>query len=496
MAFRRRHKRTLDNVWYIAGSCTLFFLVGNLVMFQSYHGFVENSDKRKQKPNDIEDTYNSDHSVFVRELSNELLGASIGNSENSQYFVFEGRMRKLMGNTRDSTHPGIRLTVPHLALGPDGLPSVADNLLDCDHIDNITDQKYIASGWTKAVFKGMYKGRPVAIKTVDAGGQDIKSCMEKMVSFEECYQRASHKIIKEILVLQALPHENVIKVIGFCVPKQRYNGDSNTAVVMVTELGETIDLIKLLQMSWEDRLRISYDVTRLLRFLSSSPLGSISMNDFRRQQFVLVSGQLKLSDVDDVGFGEPSCADDTNCIVHFSSANFTKRMACIEGKCMGYNEQRNLFNAGRHFTTFLLPHGAPVLLRPHIDQLVEAYEQLTMDSVQLVSRLGKVVDMYTRGWYLNRSSPHEQKLEFTVHKESDLPGQFDYRCRFSMSGGGCTLSVFDSLEAESICNLDPDCKGFVMTNQKTWTGRKIVHLKNGMAKPSRNKETDLFVKPP
>ena len=84
-------------------------------------------------------------------------------------------------------------------------------------------------------------------------------------------------------------------------------------------------------------------------------------------------------------------------------------MPCVEGKCVGYNEQRNLFNAGRHFTTFLLPHGAPVLLRPTIDQLVEAYEQLTMDSGQLVDKLGKVVDMYTRGWYLNRSSSHQQK---------------------------------------------------------------------------------------
>ena len=117
-----------------------------------------------------------------------------------------------MGNTRDNTRLATRAPIPHLALGPDGLPSMADDLLDCDQIKNITDQKYIASGWTKAVFKGMYKGKPVAIKTVDAGGQDIKSCMEKIMSFEECYQRAAHKIIKEILVLQALPHENVIKV--------------------------------------------------------------------------------------------------------------------------------------------------------------------------------------------------------------------------------------------------------------------------------------------
>lgn len=49
------------------------------------------------------------------------------------------------------------------------------------------------------------------------------------------------------------------------------------------------------------------------------------MNDFRRQQFVLVDGSLKLSDVDDAGFDEPACSSDSQCVLHFSSANFTKR---------------------------------------------------------------------------------------------------------------------------------------------------------------------------
>jgi hypothetical protein len=39
------------------------------------------------------------------------------------------------------------------------------------------------------------------------------------------------------------------------------------------------------------------------------------MNDFRRQQFVLVGGTLKLSDVDDLGVGEPGCETDADCTV-------------------------------------------------------------------------------------------------------------------------------------------------------------------------------------
>lgn len=52
----------------------------------------------------------------------------------------------------------------------------------------------------------------------------------------------------------------VLQVLGFCVPDKPYDGDGDTTVVMVTELGEPIDLIKLLQMSWEDRLRVSSQV--------------------------------------------------------------------------------------------------------------------------------------------------------------------------------------------------------------------------------------------
>ena len=46
-------------------------------------------------------------------------------------------------------------------------------------------------------------------------------------------------------------------MLGYCVPQKLYNGDADSLVAMVTELGETIDIIKLLQMSWEDRLRVS-----------------------------------------------------------------------------------------------------------------------------------------------------------------------------------------------------------------------------------------------
>jgi protein kinase domain-containing protein len=57
-------------------------------------------------------------------------------------------------------------------------------------------------------------------------------------------------------------------------------------------------------------------VDRLLHHLAHSPLGSLAMNDLRRQQFVLAEGVLKLSDVDDMGVTEPRCERDEDCGKH------------------------------------------------------------------------------------------------------------------------------------------------------------------------------------
>ena len=78
-------------------------------------------------------------------------------------------------------------------------------------------------------------------------------------------------------------------------------------------------------------LQISYDLTKLIHFMSHSPHGSIVMNDFRHQQFVLVKGQLKLSDIDDIGIGEPQCNSLNDCAVHSASASpeFTAKWVII-----------------------------------------------------------------------------------------------------------------------------------------------------------------------
>lgn len=399
--------------------------------------------------------------------------------------TFENRLRKLMEKSTE-----IGLDVSKIRKEAPMSVSYTDNLIECEDFVKITNRTYLESGWTKAVYKGYYKGRPVAIKTVDVRGHHLRSCVKKGRSHGDCYHQAAQKIVKEIVVLQAIAHENVIKVLGFCVPGPNTN---IREVAMVTELGETVDLIRLLQMSWEDRFRISFDVSSIIDWMSSSNYGSLAMNDFRRQQFVLVNGSLKLSDVDDLGFGDPICDKDEDCTLHFSSSNLTQIITCKEGKCINHNEKKNLFNGGRHFTTFLLPHGAPDSLRPLVDRVVEGYSNLTMNSGQILRLMKKIRNLYTSGKYLNRARQEFSK-DYQLYPASDLPGKFDYRCRLSLSGSGCTRSAYDVMEAATQCDSDPDCRGFVVTSQRTWSGRMLVHYKSGFAKPDKNSETSLYVR--
>jgi hypothetical protein len=94
--------------------------------------------------------------------------------------------------------------------------------------------------------------------------------------------------------------------------------------------------------------QITYDLTKLLHYLAKSPFGSVALNDFRRQQFVIIDGsstpdhrqagagdrdgsvdglELKLIDVDDIGFDEISCTVNADCVDKFEAENITVRLA-------------------------------------------------------------------------------------------------------------------------------------------------------------------------
>ncbi|MEE6474081.1 hypothetical protein FKM82_010268 [Ascaphus truei] len=359
--------------------------------------------------------------------------------------------------------------------------SLKPPLLGCQDIGNATNARYLGSGYTKAVYKLVLNDTlSVALKSVDFGGHDIQNCVKQYRTLEDCYRLASFKIVKEMTLLQRLQHPNILQLYGYCYQD---SNDITDTLTTITELGSPLEMIQLLQSSWEDRFRICLSLVRLLHYLAHSPLGSITLLDFRPRQFVIVDGELKVTDLDDASMEETSCSSNADCFMEFPARNFT--LSCsVDGKCQNMNEKRNLYNAYRFFFTYLLPHSAPLSLRPLLDAIVNATGELRWGIDETVAQFEKVLYLYKSGLYLPNDT-HIPKAGYKQVAETVILEQ-DYRCWPSYHHKGCLLSVFDINEAIEVCESHSQCQAFVWTNQTTWTGRQLVFFKAG----SRNLMSD------
>ncbi|XP_009277909.1 PREDICTED: extracellular tyrosine-protein kinase PKDCC [Aptenodytes forsteri] len=258
---------------------------------------------------------------------------------------------------------------------------------------------------------------------------------------------------------------------GYCYQD---SNDIPDTLTTITELGSPLEMIQLLQTSWEDRFRICLSLVRLLHYLAHSPLGSVTLLDFRPRQFVIVDGELKVTDLDDASIEESSCTSNSDCFMEFPARNFT--LPCsVEGRCQSMNEKRNLYNAYRFFFTYLLPHSAPSSLRPLLDKIVNATGELHWGIDETAAQLERVLNLYKSGEYLQNTT-RMPKAEYRRVPEAFIPDE-NYRCWPSYHHKGCLLSVFDVSEAIEICDSYSQCKAFVLTNQTTWTGRQLVFFK-------------------
>ncbi|NXC82432.1 PKDCC kinase, partial [Cercotrichas coryphoeus] len=263
---------------------------------------------------------------------------------------------------------------------------------------------------------------------------------------------------------------------GYCYQD---SNDIPDTLTTITELGSPLEMIQLLQTSWEDRFRICLSLVRLLHYLAHSPLGSVTLLDFRPRQFVIVDGELKVTDLDDASVEESSCTSNSDCFMEFPARNFT--LPCsVEGRCQSMNEKRNLYNAYRFFFTYLLPHSAPSSLRPLLDKIVNAtgnhnkhgnaYYLLFLYLGLELSPSPSVSSEFTQKCVKSANTQYRRV------PEAFIPGE-NYRCWPSYHHKGCLLSVFDVNEAIEICDSYSQCKAFVLTNQTTWTGRQLVFFK-------------------
>lgn len=94
-----------------------------------------------------------------------------------------------------------------------------------------------------------------------------------------------------MLSLQGDP--NVPKLYAYCIPLDYIiDAESLSSAISV---GDPIDVIRLAQSDWKNRVRI---INEILKFLKRTK--PLIFNDIRRQQFVLVENRPTLVDFDDV----------------------------------------------------------------------------------------------------------------------------------------------------------------------------------------------------
>ena len=132
--------------------------------------------------------------------------------------------------------------------------------------------------------------------------------------------------------------------------------------------------------------QVSLDVARLVHYMAHSPLGSLLMRDFRFQQFVMVNGTLKITDLDDVSADEPRCINGKlDCAVKTARANLS--LPCVSARCKGFNAQKNLASICNYFLGPMLLPGAPVKLQGSLRGVLLELQMLRIGSGSLVRQL-------------------------------------------------------------------------------------------------------------
>ncbi|XP_077996169.1 extracellular tyrosine-protein kinase PKDCC-like [Glandiceps talaboti] len=267
-----------------------------------------------------------------------------------------------------------------------------DHIWGCKQLDTIQVLSNLGQGYSKLVQEGVYGRTHVAVKSVSTAVHDVQSCLNSgsYKKTEDCYLLANYKLLKEALMLRELKHNNIIKLLGLCVRSEKHSPYIHErGITSVVELGsqDAVQLHKLRKLPWQQRLKICQSIARLLDFMSDSSLGSLQIPDFKEEQFVMVNGVIKLSDVDDVTNVEPVCDSNLQCLIDARQIG----IKCHSNyHCIGMNAALNLYRAYNVFFGPLLNSDTPPELQNTVTKLLLDIENFNVDAEELVQSLERL----------------------------------------------------------------------------------------------------------
>ncbi|XP_072043919.1 extracellular tyrosine-protein kinase PKDCC-like [Amphiura filiformis] len=261
------------------------------------------------------------------------------------------------------------------------LKAEESKLLSCANLSVLKLGRNLGKGITKEVFQSSYKGTDVAVKMITPSVEDVTACLKrgKYNKPEECYLYANYKLLKEITLSLQLNHRNILKILGYCVRSEHMSSSLHDhGVVLISELGLKVSKMLVRKSNWAQKIQHCIDILDLMDYLEHSPVGSLGVYDFKVSQFVLVNGTIKLSDLDDLSAGEPSCSTTDDCRIKvIGEPGLT--VNCTNNRCIGYNAKHNLLQCTHTFLESFLEY-PPMTIRFNVTNIMEKIRNHTYDA--------------------------------------------------------------------------------------------------------------------
>ena len=271
-----------------------------------------------------------------------------------------------------------------------GLGNTSDpfqDYLGCQEINRIRVAKTVGKGFTKVVQEGHLNGVSVAVKSAGQDVKDVQDCRKSGMykKEEDCYVLASYKVLKEAMMFKQLKHPNIIRLLGLCLRSERSSPHiQERGMTVVVELGEPVVVEDIIEMPYRERIRMCIGLAQMLIYLAESPLGSVAIQDFREDQFVMVNKQIKLADVDDLTSSEGDCDSKMQCVLDKKKTNIK---CATDMKCHGMNVKGNFIHASQVFFQPLIGLQIPPDYLEKSMDIVQSLRSGTMDAEELVQEL-------------------------------------------------------------------------------------------------------------
>lgn len=227
-------------------------------------------------------------------------------------------------------------------------------IFNCSNIHTITMQTKTGHGFCKQAFIGEYRNETVVVKMSTLDHPGLGECLKGFDRHRvaerfgnRCTNYCSFMLMREVVFLQQLNHQNLAKMLGYCVRSEEMESTelNKHGVISVFEYGVPMTRPLIKMFPWEDRLNFCIQMSKLLQYLHKSPIGSLRYHDMKLRHFIVVGSQMKMIDIDSFFVNEQHCSKTSKCPYD---------LECVANMCVGSNAKFNILVMHKELFSYLL----------------------------------------------------------------------------------------------------------------------------------------------